>query len=120
MKRQELPEGVAAYFIHGDGMDVHGNDTMCLDTVCLLVKADGELNNNLPSTVSKWEVLSAGIAFFSPGDLPESRDREKGEVISLGRALKAYHNNKTVIRVTDYNLLLGTPGMSSTLKLYAG
>jgi len=119
MKRQELPEGVAAYFIHGDGMDVDGNDMLWLDTVCLLVKADGEHNNNLPSTVSKWEILSSGIAFFSPADSPESRDREKGEVISLGRALKAYRENNAH-RVPNFSFLMCRPGMTSTLKLYAG
>jgi len=95
MKYPELPEGIAAYFIHGDGKDVYGNECKLPDTVCLLVRADGKHNNALPTTISKWEILSSGIAFFSPDDDLESRDREKGEIIALGRALKAYRKSYT-------------------------
>jgi hypothetical protein len=107
MKRPDLPKGVAAYFVRGQYM-IDQDEKMYQtefypDTVCLLVKAEGPNNNKLPSTVSKWEILSSGIAFFSPNDDFDKPDYEKAEVIAMGRALKTY--NKSHSRITNLEFI---------------
>lgn len=102
MKYPELPKGVASYYLHGE--DDYRHPSQHPDTICLLVRASTKNGNKLPDTVSKWEILSAGICFLNPKDHLEFMDWEKAEVISLGRALKMYHKTHISANVKNFTI----------------
>jgi hypothetical protein len=78
--KPELPEGVAAKFYYTKD-----------ETICHLVTSEKPENHRVPKYSMQLHILAAGTAHTHPLDLsPEKYDKCRGEVISLGRALKMY------------------------------
>ena len=72
----EIPEGLAPFYVYGP-----------TQTACLLCKARGPHSNKLPDSLDHLEIVASGVAFMKMGD---EYSVEHGEVVSLGRALKAH------------------------------
>lgn len=105
-KLEEIPDGVAVWFIH---------DKLHPDTICFLVKAEGKNDHKFPS-LDKLEILETGIAFFNPHDNEADNINAKGELMALGRALKAYHK-KHDTRAMTQNVYLQFTNGSKTITL---
>lgn len=89
MKYPQLPEGVAYKFYPQPDA-----------TICILYKARGPHSNKLPDSTNSLVPLAVGISHLKPG---ETWIPEKGEVASLGRALKMYNG---IQRQSDENFYL--------------
>lgn len=87
----EIPEGLAPFYVYGP-----------TQTACLLCKARGPHSNKLPDSLDHLEIVSAGIAFMKEGDEYKS---ELGEIISLGRSIKAHKKRNTPMTIYDSTMM---------------
>lgn len=107
-KLEELPDGVAVWFVH---------DKLHPDTICFLVRAEGKMNHKFPP-LSKLEILETGIAFFNPHDNKENNINAKGELMALGRALKLYNKrNAKPPKILNENIVASAFSSNGKVKV---